>query len=194
MLARLSRNHVRMTTTVQDIVARLRQPLSSLQELEGLLAAPLLSLKVPLNAHVAAERLDKPPSTRQLATLQSTILAHICPTWEKLTTLIEAYFIPFKSEITGDSQDGIRSLVLSALTVLTATPLSPFAIPLLEKLVAEYPLDDFWKISHASIGEDGAKWDSVVRAWMSIPGKVANTLLGDKPDQNFAFPRGLDFE
>ena len=183
-----------MTTTIQDTLVRLRQPLSSLQELEDALVAPLVSLKV-LGSHLAvAPRIDKPPNTRQIATLQSTILAYICPAWENHTPLIESYFVTSRSDSTGNLNDGARTLVLSALTVLTSAPLSPLAIPLLEKLVATYPLDTFWDMAHTSNEEDGAKWNGVVRSWMSIPGKVANALLGDKPGPNPAVPHRLDFE
>ena len=183
-----------MTTTVQDTLVRLRQPLSSLQELEGILAVPLVSLKVLESNSTASIRLDKPPNKRQLSTLQSTVLEHICPAWGNRTPLIDFYFVPSKSQPNQKMNDGARALVLSALTVLTAAPLSPFAIPLLEKLVANYPLDTFWELSHASGQEDGTKWDNVVRSWMSIPGKVANALLGDKPDRNLLVPHELDFE
>ncbi|KAF8601181.1 hypothetical protein BDV93DRAFT_608259 [Ceratobasidium sp. AG-I] len=182
-----------MTTTVQDILTRLRQPLSSLQELEDLLAIPLVSLKVLVNHPSASVCLDKSPNARQLASLQLTILAHIYPAWENRTPLIKSYFLPSKYELIQKSDEGPRTLALSALTVLTATPLSPFAIPLLENLVATCPLHAFWVMCHSSNKEDGLNWDGVVRCWMSVPGKVANALIGDKPGPSRTVPLGLDF-
>lgn len=184
-------DHLRMTTTVQDSLVRLRQPLSSLQELEDLLVAPLLSLKLLDSCPATAARLDKPPNARQLATLQSTILAHVCPAWENQTPLIDSYFIPFRADMMGNSNNS--DLILSALNILTTTPLSPFAIRLLDKLITSYSLDIFWDVCHVSSTQDELKWNSVVRSWMSIPGKVANALLRDKPEHNAAIPRRLQF-
>jgi hypothetical protein len=181
-----------MTTTVQDVVSRLRQPVSSLKELEELLAAPLASLNISVSGSTSTLRLAAPPSARQLATLQSTILAHVYPTWEEQTLLAHIYFLPPKSGENSKSRSGSRTLVLGALTVLTTPPLSRFAIRLLEKFVQENPLDTLWELAKDEGGEVPA-WDGVLRAWMSVPGKVANALLGSGSGQKPDVPESLDF-
>ncbi|KAG9123831.1 telomere binding protein, partial [Ceratobasidium sp. 392] len=181
-------------TTTQDIISRLRQPVSSLTELEELLAAPLISLHVTAPTSTGSLRLAAPPSIRQTATLQSVILAHIYPTWENQTKLHDLYFVPPKFGAAGRSSEGTRTLVLSSLTVLTAPPLTRFAISLLDKLVHTYDLDLIWDIASAEGKEGQMGWDRALAAWMSIPGKVANVLLGSGTTSNQNIPSVLSFE
>jgi hypothetical protein len=160
-----------MSTTIQEIILQLRQPVSSLEVLEDILAAPLTACGIPTKTSRSSAKLAAPPSLRQIATLQATILAHVYPTWESQTSLPEYYFCLPKTA------PGGQLFTLSALNILTAPPLSRYAVRLLDKFVQSYSLDYIWDIS-GSQGTSEAKWDETLRAWVSIPGKVANAVLG----------------
>ncbi|EUC56533.1 telomere length regulation protein [Rhizoctonia solani AG-3 Rhs1AP] len=160
-----------MTTTisVQEIIAQLRQPISSLDELEALLAAPLRSLGIPVTTSRSL-KLTSPPSTRQLVTLQATVLGYVFPAWEDQTKLAWHYFCP---------PDRGEALVLGALNILTVPPLSPSAVDLLDKFVATYSLDQLWVMLRQGMGvSNEIKWDEALRNWISIPVKVANARAG----------------
>ncbi|KAG8759757.1 telomere binding protein [Ceratobasidium sp. 428] len=182
-----------MTTTTQEIITRLRQPASSLTELEELLAAPLISLRINVPKSKGSIRLTSPPSARQIATLQSVILAYVYPTWESQTNLPDLYFVPTTSSADVQSHEGIRTLVSGSLSILTTPPLSNFAIRLLEKFVTAYNLDEIWQITRQSEREGQIGWDRALAAWMSIPGKVANALLVPDMSQKQDVPSSLEF-
>ncbi|KAF8747007.1 Telomere length regulation protein, partial [Rhizoctonia solani] len=163
-----------MTTTIslQEIITRLRQPIPSLDELHFLLSAPLLSLGAHPNPQ-GSPKLATPPSTRQLVTLQSTILGYVFPAWEGQTELLWHFFCP---------PNGCGSLVLGALNVLTVPPLSPSAITILERFVAAYPLDQIWSIFHKELGAGSSsevQWDETLKNWVSISIKATNARLGE---------------
>jgi hypothetical protein len=179
-----------MTTTVQDIITQLRQPIPTIQELESLLLPPLVSLRLPVRSSTDCVRLAAPPSARQIATLQATILAYVCPTWEDQSPLIKYYFCPPRSESAGNSGPGVDAIVLGALLALTTPPLLPCTVRLLEQFVRAYSLDKIWDIlqsdNYKKTGE--TRWDEALRAWISIPGKVANAVLKYDPSQNVDIP------
>ncbi|KAG8697899.1 telomere binding protein [Ceratobasidium sp. 395] len=182
-----------MTTTTQEIITRLRQPVSSLTELEELLTAPLISLRVNVPKPKGSIYLTSPPTARQIATLQSVILTYVYPTWESQTNLPDLYFVPTTSSADIQSHEGIRTLVLGSLPILTTPPLSNFAIHLLEKLVAAYDLDEIWQITRTGEREGQTGWDRALAAWMGIPGKVANALLAPDIGQKQDIPSSLEF-
>ncbi|KAG8689130.1 telomere binding protein [Ceratobasidium sp. 394] len=183
-----------MSTTIQDVISQLRQPLSSLEKLEDVLHASLVSLRISPSEATGSLRLATPPSTRQLATLQSIILAHVYPTWDDQTSLADLYFVPPKSGLDGQASDGARALVLGSLTVLSTPPLSKFAIRLLDKLVQTYSLDEIWDIASTEERQGHTVWDRALGAWMSVPGKVANALLGSGTGKSLDVPNALSFE
>ncbi|KAJ1302923.1 hypothetical protein OPQ81_003221 [Rhizoctonia solani] len=163
-----------MSTTIslQEIIAQLRQPIPSLDGLQPLLVAPLRSLGIDtaLSSHL---KLTAPPSTRQLITLQATVLGYVFPAWEDQTKLVWDYFCP---------PNGGDALVLGALSVLTVPPLSPSAIKILDKFVRAYSLDKLWNILHKELGttsNNEIKWDGALKNWTSIPAKVANARSGE---------------
>ncbi|CAE6483288.1 unnamed protein product [Rhizoctonia solani] len=163
-----------MTTTisVQELIAQLRQPIPSLDELEYLLAAPLRSLGITSTAPNQL-KLANPPSTRQLVTLQATILGYVFPVWEEQTRLVWDYFCP---------SHGGDALVLGGLNILTVPPLSPSAVKILDKFVKTYPLGQLWDILHRDSGmgsNNEIKWDEALKNWISIPAKVANARAGE---------------
>ncbi|CAE6534869.1 unnamed protein product [Rhizoctonia solani] len=164
-----------MTTTisVQEIIAQLRQPISSLNELEALLEAPLRSLGIHTGA-AKSLKLASPPSVRQLATLQATILGLVFPAWEDQAKLVWHYFCP---------PNGGETLILGALNTLTLPPLSPSAVKILDKFVETYTLDRLWVILHQQTGSNNqVKWDEALKNWISIPVKVANARAGEMRD------------
>ncbi|KAG9079914.1 telomere binding protein, partial [Ceratobasidium sp. 370] len=182
-----------MTTTIHDVISQLRQPVSSLELLEDILHAPLVSLRISSKS-TGSLRLATPPSTRQLATLQTTILAHVYPTWGDQTRLSDSYFVPPKSGLNGPASEGTRALVLGSLMVLSTPPLSNFAVLLLEKLVRTYSLDEISDIAAIEEKEGHIIWDRMLSVWMSIPGKVANALFGSGTSKGQDVPDALSFE
>ncbi|CUA73441.1 Cingulin [Canis lupus familiaris] [Rhizoctonia solani] len=161
-----------MTTTIsiQEIIAQLRQPISSLNELEALLEAPLRSLGINTTASRSL-KLASPPSARQLGTLQATILGYIFPAWEDQAKLVWHYFCP---------PNGGESLIIGALNILTVPPLSPSAVKILDKFVATYTLDQIWVLLHQQTGPNNeVKWDETLKNWVGIPTKVANARAGE---------------
>ncbi|KAG8759297.1 telomere binding protein [Ceratobasidium sp. 423] len=163
-----------MTTTIsaQELIAQLRQPIPSLDELELLLVAPLRSLGITSTAsrHI---KLANPLNTRQLVTLQATILGYIFPVWEDQTKLVWDYFCP---------PHGGDALVFGALNILTVPPLSPSAVKILDKFVKTYSLDQLWGILHKELGagsNNEIKWNEALKSWISIPVKVANARSGE---------------
>ncbi|QRW03443.1 telomere length regulation protein [Ceratobasidium sp. AG-Ba] len=180
-------------TTIQDVISRLRQPVPSLEELESLLIAPLVSLGVSVPTTSKVLRVAS-PNLRQLGTLQSTILAHVYPVWADETSLCELYFIPSKDAASDQTSAVTWPLVSNGLALLTTPPLSRFSIRLLEKFMQTYSLDDVWYMWRSVEKEASGGWDRALVSWMSIPGKVANALSGPGSNASRDIPNALSFE
>ena len=170
-----------------SILEQLRGQVSDLQTLLNLLSAPLdsLGLLPPQFRHHNVQPI--PPGTlnikKHIPQLQRLLLQIIVPTWDTLlaennaTLLLDQYFCPDSFSKALPAAGGIAIL---AYSTLVSSQMTEYALRLLERLSAEYPVDHLHTATFAHIDLDKGvrdlEWEDCVRDLCMVPGKVANSL------------------
>lgn len=172
---------------IWEIIDDLRNAISELPELLGLLTAPLetLALLPPQYNRYISKRLpkDEIKISKHIPPLQRALLEHVIPVWEaalrekRLYGLVEQYFCP---EPSFRSVPGAEELAIHAYSTLLSLPLVEYSVHFLVQLSQAYPVDAVWSSIFLSpsrrFGHGNLTWEDCVRDMSAIPSKVANAL------------------
>lgn len=175
----------------RDVIDQLQRPIFDISTLLGLLSGPLDSLGLLPPQFGRYNNAQLPQGaisvSRHVPSIQRALLEHIVPTWdtalvdENATLLLEQYFCPdsfsFASPMAGE-------VALLAYSTILSQPLTVYAIHLLARLTAEYPVDRLHTAIFSRKTRDQEQmlaWEDCIRNVVVVPGKVANMTAGKIP-------------
>ncbi|KAF8311251.1 hypothetical protein DL93DRAFT_2061170 [Clavulina sp. PMI_390] len=187
-----SRSSDKITELLRGVFASIRQPISDVEELEHQLQLPLDAFGLALSFPDSSLKTITMSSqhTRLISSIQGAVISNVVPHWypvlkeDSKTCMLENLFcVPLRTQRASTSAQSpydpaALEIALSSYSALLSTPITPFTLQLLPRLLENYPVD----MMHDFLFQGSQKqsrmleWDLLVGNVASAGPKIANAI------------------
>ena len=175
------------SSQIQDLVNRLKSPISDLPTLLSLLAAPLDCLSLLPPRFYQCKTITLPRDvfriSRHVPLIQRALLEHVMPNWKpaldeaNMMAIIDQYFVP---DLFMNATPSAGQISMHAYSTVLSLPFNEYSLSLLARLSTSYPIDRLYMSIYGTSSNAHTEylWEDTVRNILSVPAKVANALEG----------------